>query len=44
MGLVKEKEGERHVFAENVGDCFEYPIRDEEIGEGARADRELARN
>lgn len=40
MGLVEEKGGERHVFAENVGDCFEYPIRDEENDEGVRANRE----
>lgn len=30
MGLKEEKEGERHVFAENVGDCFEYALRDED--------------
>jgi hypothetical protein len=40
MGLVNEKEGEMHVFAENVGDCFEYPIRDEENDRSLRSDRE----
>lgn len=39
MGLVDKEEGERHVFAENVGDCFEYPIGDKKK-EGVRVTEE----